>query len=430
MTKYYPRTLVLSNNSFSHSNSNGRALGSMFAGWPKDRLAQFAIMCIDPDFDVCDNYWQVTDAEVVRAVFRGESAVTGRAVKSSANVAAQRYGGGRSRKTALMMLLRNAAWRLGRWRGTKFKQWLDNFVPEVVVLQSGDSAFMLDIAQNIAHKRHIPLVIYNTEGYLFFDHNFMNRHWSDVVAFPLFKSGYRRAFRRTLATAVHCVYVNSKLERDYQKYMTHQSSFIYNSSALEFRPKDSLAEPPMISYLGNLGIRRPEALAEVGAVLQGISPELHINVYGNAKDADRDLLNAAPGVRYHGSVPYDEVINIIRRSDIIFHVEKNDPVLVRELRYAFSTKIADSICSGTDFVVYAPSNLACSQYVIETGAAWHADTPEKLRSVLLQILAPDNKRRLEVLENAKKAALSHNLERNAEKFREILASAIEKKQTE
>lgn len=60
--KEYPRLLVLSNNSLSKSNSNGRTLGSLLQGWPKERLAQFAIMCIDPDFDVCENYYQVRDS--------------------------------------------------------------------------------------------------------------------------------------------------------------------------------------------------------------------------------------------------------------------------------------------------------------------------------------------------------------------------------
>ena len=54
--KEYPRLLVLSNNSFSKSNSNGRTLGSLLQGWPKDKIAQFCISTDGPDFEVCDNY--------------------------------------------------------------------------------------------------------------------------------------------------------------------------------------------------------------------------------------------------------------------------------------------------------------------------------------------------------------------------------------
>ena len=294
----------------------------------------------------------------------------------------------------------------------------------MIVLQSGDAAFMHSLAQRLARQRNIPLVIYNTEGYVFFDHNYMRHHWSDFVAFPWFKRQYRRAFRRSLTMAAHSVYLNDKLLADHEAYMPHPGSVIYNSSSLEFRPKAAVNVPPRISYLGNLGIRRPEALAEAAAVLQTISPEYHIDVYGNASDTAKAVLEAATGIEYHGTVPYDEVVSTIYASDIILHVEKNDPVLCRELRYAFSTKIADSVCSGTDFVIYAPDNLACSQYARTTGAVWQASTPVALRAIFEKILS-NSPKRAEVLVKAKQAAAdNHNLQHNAEAFRQVLAEAV------
>ena len=201
---------------------------------------------------------------------------------------------------------------------------------------------------------------------------------------------------------------------------------IYNSSSLEFRPKAAVNVPPKISYLGNLGIRRPEALAEVAAVLQSVSSEYHIDVYGNAGEAAREILDAAPGIEYHGAVPYDEVVSTIYASDIILHVEKNDPVLCRELRYAFSTKIADSVCSGTDFVIYAPDNLACSQYARTTGAAWQASTTEALREVFEKILS-NSPERTGVLDKARRAAAeNHHLQHNAAVMKAILNEVVTK----
>lgn len=426
MTDRYPRTLVLANNSFSRSNSNGRTLGNLFKGWPKDSLAQFAIMCIDPDFEVCDNYYQVSDIDVIHSVLKGEKAVTGTSVKAGATEASQRYTAGGGGRTAFKTLARNFLWNLGRWRGQRFAEWIDAFDPEVIVLQSGDATFMHRLAQRLTRERNIPLVIYNTEGYVFFDHNYMRHHWSDGVAFPWFKRQYRRAFRRSMAMAAHSVYLNDKLLADHEAYMPHAGSVIYNSSSLEFRPKAAVNVPPKISYLGNLGIRRPEALAEVAAVLQSVSPEYHIDVYGNAGEAAREILDAAPGIEYHGAVPYDEVVSTIYASDIILHVEKNDPVLCRELRYAFSTKIADSVCSGTDFVIYAPDNLACSQYARTTGAAWQASTTEALREVFEKILS-NSPERTGVLDKARRAAAeNHHLQHNAAVMKAILNEVVTK----
>lgn len=420
--KEYPRLLVLSNNSLSKSNSNGRTLGSLLQGWPKERLAQFAIMCIDPDFDVCENYYQVRDSEALKSILRGETCVTGINVKSSVSTI-QQSSYGKSGKTAMKMLARNAVWNLGRWNGKRFKQWIDDFAPEAVMVQSGDSAFMLRLARKIACRRNIPLLMFNTEGYIFFDHNFLTHYWSDLLFFPIFKKQYYREFKKTIKTTAFAIYANDKLKNDYQSYFEHHADTIYTASSLEFHFKSSISKTPRISYLGNLGIKRPEALVEVGQVLQSISPDLHIDVYGNAKPESINLLNNAPGVEYKGFVSYDRVKEIIYESDILFHVEKNDSVLCKELRYAFSTKIADSICSGTPFVLYAPSHLACSQYVRETGAGWQVSTPVELKAILIEIL--DSHGIAAVSARAHETATNnHNGIKNAERFRQNVINAF------
>ncbi|MEG2402761.1 MAG: hypothetical protein RSB34_07500, partial [Muribaculaceae bacterium] len=63
----YPRTLVISNNSFSLTNSNGRTLGNFFIGWPKESLAQFCISSDGPNYDICNNYYCITDKEALKA---------------------------------------------------------------------------------------------------------------------------------------------------------------------------------------------------------------------------------------------------------------------------------------------------------------------------------------------------------------------------
>ena len=92
----------------------------------------------------------------------------------------------------------------------------------------------------------------------------------------------------------------------------------------------------------------------------------------------------------------------------------------RQLQYAFSTKIADSISSGKCFVLYAPKELACSKYILENGCGWLATTKDKLNQVLVGILS-DAKQRDEVLQRAHDVAIrNHCQERNARRFQEII----------
>ena len=66
--------LVLSNNCFSESNSNGRTLGNLFYNYPKSNIAQLCVIANDPNWKLCDNYFVVEDSAVLRAFFRFKKA--------------------------------------------------------------------------------------------------------------------------------------------------------------------------------------------------------------------------------------------------------------------------------------------------------------------------------------------------------------------
>lgn len=178
--------------------------------------------------------------------------------------------------------------------------------------------------------------------------------------------------------------------------------------------------------MGNLGIKRPEALAEFSEVLQTINPECRLDVYGRVPDEYRYLMENTPGLVYHGLVSYEKVKEIIRNSDFLVHVEKDDPILSVELRYAFSTKIADSICSGRNFIMYAPAHLACAKYIRETQAGWLASTPEELRQQL-EIALSDQDARAEKISNANIVSQhNHRCSTNQKKFITMLSSLYKK----
>lgn len=419
----HPRVLVVSNQCISESTSNGRTLGQLLKGWPKDRLAQFCLSAADADTSVCTNFFAVSDIDAINAFIpsplrRRQHKPAGSKSRNTPTKTTKR------RRTALTSCLRNIVWNSRRWQSPEFRQWLDSVNPQIVVMQNGDSAFMADLARHISKRYNARLVIFNTEGYCFFDHNYLRRHWSDALAFPIFRRSYRRSFMKMFRQADLSVYLNKRLDDDYQRLMPHSSAVIHNSSDMTFNPSDRLNDPPTFVYLGNLGIRRTEALAEFADVLHDMCPDCHVDVYGKLPDAYDGIFERTEGIIYHGSVSYADVRRIIAGSDFLIHVEKDDPQLNRELRYAFSTKIADSICSGRNFIVYAPAMLACSQYIAESGAAWLATNRDELRSVLKKAMADAGLRR-QVIERARSVAKSnHSSTANSERFQNLLIELI------
>lgn len=428
MEMAYPRVLVLSNNSFSLTDSNGRTLGNLFYGWPKGNLAQMCVIAHNPNWDLCDNYYCLEDKSMFQAFLHFQKAVGRRLLQTEGKIESKQLTGDTKRvnvgkKTVEKVALRELVWAWKRWNSNDFLQWVDEFNPEVAVLQFGDSFFMLDIAYHIAKTRNIPLVIYNTEGYYFFPRNWLHVTKMDWMLFPIYNRIYRKKVERVMKLAKHSVYLNDKLKEDYDRVFGSASTVIYNSSSVDWSDVPMFAgDTPKMCYLGNLGLDRDSGLIEIGEVLHSINPKYKINVYGKADESMQKRFGESLGVDYKGLVSYDEVKQIIAESDILFHVETEKGYKERQLQYAFTTKVADSVASGRCFVVYAPEVLACSKYIRLHRCGWVASSKEELHNQIENIL--NNKtERDEVLANAKRVALeNHSLEGNAKKFQDILKS--------
>lgn len=426
MTKY-PRLLVLANNSFSKSNSNGRTLGSLLQGWPKDRLAQFCLSTDGPDFDVCTNYYCVTDGDALRATLRF-SAARRRDLSDASAYANSNYVAGkkRFRKTALKMLGRNLLWNLGIWQGKQFWEWVSDFNPDIVLVQSGDSFFMHDLARKVIKRTGAKLAIFNTEAAFLFKGDYFrpDANFIEKCIFPIYKAVYNRSFRKFMAMIYSAIYGNNLLQKDYEGILGYppKSNVIYTGSEIDTSPKEFNPSNLKFAYLGNMGFMRPKALAQVGAVLQKISPQYHLDVYGEPQTEENEqLLKAARGLHFHGVVDYSKVKEVIADSDFLFHVEYDSPQYAETLKYGFSTKIADSVKSQRIFVLFAPETIACSKYIMQTGAGVYASNISDLETRLRAIIQDGEARQALLEREATIADQNHNSFTNVNKMLNALS---------
>lgn len=413
---YYPRVLVIGNNSFSKTNSNGRTLGSLFQGWPKDKLAQFYISSDNLDFEVCYNYFNVTDKEALFSLFHV------REKKSEST----NLGGAKtlrkSRRTVFQTIAREIVWRSGMWKSKQLGAWLNSFSPEIVVIQSGDFPYLINFAKQIAKRFSAKFVFYNTEGYYFFENNYMDKGSLDVILFPLFQKYYRNIFQKAMNYASYAIYLNDLLKEDYDASFTVPSSVIYNSSDIVASNHEFNSKSPQITYLGNLVMGRDDALIKFAEVLSSISGDLALNVYGNADEKTKEKFERVSSLNYCGVVTYDEVRRITKESDVLVHAESQDISVKESLKYGFSGKIADCLLSGHPFVVFASRDYACSQYLENNRIGWVASTEDELKSVLNEILYKEDIRSSVVERSFQVASQNHDLLKNKQKFQEILKS--------
>lgn len=419
----YPRLLVISNNGFSKQNNNGRTLGSLLKGWPKNKIAQFCISSDGPDFDICNNYFCVTDSDVLRSTLllrpaKRRDLSDARKIDSNSS-----NGHVKHRKTTMKMFARNLAWNMGFWRGREFNSWLDEFNPQIVLLQSGESYFMHNLALKISRRFNAQLAIFNTEGYYFFKKDYFAKDgFLGRLLFNGYQALYKYYYKCFMKSCVKQIYGNELLRQDYDReFGNTDSCVIYTGSNIAFVPVTIRPAMPVFCYLGNMGFNRPDALIEFAEVLQSIDSRYKLDVYGFAKDrAMEDKLNGCNAIRFHGAVPYDKVLNVIEKSDFLVHVESQCELFRESLRYGFSTKIADSIASGKIFILFSSTEIAGAQYIMSNGAGIFASTKDDLKNKIIEVLNS-----VEVKSNiencAKKTAiLNHNSESNAKRMHSFL----------
>lgn len=419
-----PKVLVISNECFSRTSSNGRTLGNFLIGWPKEYLAQFFLIG-KPDTYYCDQYFQVSDRQALNALL-GKDNKGGKVTVEDLNAdhSENTQAIEKSKKTArnaLTMLGRNAIWESGAWERSGYWEWLEEIHPDIVLLQAGDCAFMFKLAVKTAKRMNAKLVIYNSEGYYYKDFDYFRGRGLAHIVYPIFRRQLKKALEEAYAISNCVFYICDELKEQYAQDFYGRAETVFTGSEIRYAEKTKKNDVFTTVYCGNLGLKRHESLMDVAEVLQSISEDLYVDVYGKApNDEIAESLNRCQGIRYHGLVSYEQVKQLLQDSDLLLYVESFDDFYQEDIKFGFSTKIADSLSSGNCFLLYAPEHFACYQYLHRNKAAYTASSKQDLENILVNLIncpAATERYREAALKLAEK---NHRVEKNKEMFQEIL----------
>lgn len=424
------KVLVVSHNVFCPTSSMGKTLKSYFQGWEAQEIAQLFIHGELPTDPICVNYYRMTDKEILKSILTRKSGrVYGKEdIKDSpreetaAHGTTQRlYQKGRKRTPAIYMA-RNLWWTLGAWKTKKLLRWVDDFSPDVVFFASGDYAFMYKIALALAKYKKIPLIVSCMDDYYFYNKN------EGKFAGKFVHRQFMKQVNKVMDYA-DCVFtICEKMTKDYAAR--------FQKPCYTLATPTSLQEPlhyektNAISYAGNLGYRRNEQLISIGRALKKLNcpgkPE-YIDVYSteNRPEILKDLTEEN-GIRFHGSVSGEEVLQIMGKSLAVIHTESFGELQRKSVAYSVSTKIADALASGTCIFAYGPGEIASIKYLAEETAALCVTDPEELERGLEKLLT-DPQLRSSTIQNALALAeRNHNSQRNCGMIKTVLERACGK----
>lgn len=410
----------------------GKTLSAFFTGWDSDKLAQLYFHSEVPNTTVCKNYYRVTDFDILKSIYKRQEVVniltsndicenmanprTDKGIKSDI------YQFGRKRKP-YMYCGRNLLWRFGKWHNPRLDEWIDQFDPQVIFFAAGDYVFSFEIALSIAESRNIPIVV------CFFDDYYLIKRNSVSPLYWVNRYLFNKKFAEIVGKSAAYLTISDQMNEAYLDAFNKEGHVMMTASNMLNIPNEKLSSSIRISYIGNLGFNRWKPLVQIGRVLKNIVYEeqtLHIDVYSSEKrDEVLKHLTETNGIQFRGFLDSSQVIEKMHESTLLLHVEDLDNKINKEkVKYSISTKIADSLASGTCLFAYGPAGVASIDYLKQNNAACVVTEKDKLEETLRELLNNADLRQSYIKKALQLANERHNPEKNTRRFAEIICNAV------
>lgn len=384
-----------------NKNTSSRAFDAYFHNWEKQNMRQIFSNTKTPVKGHCGSLYQITDhrllnqwlhrTDEVGVIFEDKDLPvdwenTDLEVGSSTVNLLYKIG---SKDSPLKYILRGILWREKYWNTKKLNDWLDEFQPECVFLAFSDDYFIPRIALYISEKYDIPIMSCIGDDYYFNDRK------SISPFYHIYRKTYKRLIDKVFRRPGSAMYIGNKIRDKYNAEFGLNGETIYLTSNIErhpFRPINT--EQPKFVYCGNIRLGRNHSLADIGYAIQKINPNYFVDVYSTEKNEEFiKVLRECPGVRFHGAVPYTEVMRLTAESDVTIIVEGFRKKDVDTTRYSLSTKAADAIASGGNIFAYGDLDCGVIEYMQGTGCAVVCHEKQELETDLRKLIFDQNLQR-------------------------------------
>ena len=365
------KILVISHNAFSKNLNNGKTLESLFAKFPKNNIAQlFFSQNEKPDIDFCENYFRITDLDVLKNLFSlqkksGEKLIIDKNLKKTQNDNRNIQTNSRvwkflQRRASYLTLFRDLLWSIGSWKTKKLYKWIDNFNPDVIFYCGGDAGFSHSITTHIKKKYNLMLVSYFTDDYLI---NPIIRNPLDWIQ----RKRMKKFYNNTVKNSTLLFAIGQLMAQEYSLYFQREFHSIMNSVSSNTFDRLQLHKLMnfniKIGYFGGLHLNRWKMISHIGKILNEIIKEQKMDVdllvYTNSTITEEIKENFNKNnIQIKEPLGGEKLIAELINTDILLHVESDERYYKSLTKLSVSTKIPEYLLTRNCIVAYGPIDVA------------------------------------------------------------------------
>ena len=424
-----PRVLFVTPVAFNPYSGGGATFASLFAGWPKDRLATLHNDSAPTSNETCERYFVLGPDELdfvwpLSALRRAARPQAAPAPNRSVAKATDRP---RWMDRARQMLLGDSIPERACLTPA-LERWIAEFRPEVLYTILGSNG-MMTLVEQIAARFDLPLVVHMMDDWP----NAAHRHG---LFAPIERRRMQRHLDRIFAAATGCLGICPPMCEAYtRRYGRAFVPFQYALDLERWGPihKHDLApsQPPQFLYVGSIFRNAQldsladcaQAVAELNA--EGFAARLRIVTSADNCARYRHLLARHQNIVVEPSASNDDqFFRSLAEADALLLPVNFDRASVDFIRYSMPTKVPAYLNSGTPALVYGPAETAQVRYAIDSEWALVVAerSREKLKAALKEIVQ-DQALRQSLSAAARAASTKHDARVVRRAFQALLAQS-------
>lgn len=415
------RILLITDEEWNDAVYGNNVLTNWFEGFE----AEFAQIYCSPGLPynkICNRYFRITDAQMVRSLFSRSKAgavvekPTTKEDEAKSRVNAQRQGSYKWLKDLSlyfhtpMMMVRDAIWCWGRYDKVALQHFVSDFDPDIVFCPRLFTPKLRRLEKTVSTMTDAPFVAFTADN----ESSLNCYSWSPL--FWLRRLYIHRMFKKHIKLYKHYFMFSEEQAQDYQREYSLPTSCLYKCGVFPEYTEKAVNKPIRMVYAGRLYCNRWKTLASIGEALEEINRDeaqmvLDIYTADVLTNKQKKALMGFEFLTVHDPIPSTELIQEYQKADIALHVESFDKANRLATHYSFSTKIIDLMASSCAILAICWERHAGYQYLKKYDAAFCVSLYEEIKPMLERICEKPELIR-EYAEKARKCGLeNHTKER-------------------
>lgn len=419
------RVLIVSSDPLSTTSNNGKTLASFFDTYPPDLLAQLYFSSSKPDSKICNNFYKISDMDMLRSRWFHNNQCGGKFVAETAlhdDIKKDYANTLRIKKNNFTRLLREALWN-NNWKTNELQNWLDEFRPELIFFVAGDIVFSYKIVTYIKEKYTAKLAIYITDDYIL-------PRFSCSVFWWIRRNWVFRYMKKAVQSS-DLFFTISPIMKDRYKNVFHKESHIivnmpqtFTASADTQCGSQNTLE---LVYAGGLHLNRYKTLMLLARSIDRVNRQrildkkIVLKIYSNQPISVRKLkkIQLTDSSVFGGGLSSDQLFFRLQKADFLVHVESFRYKNICDTRLSLSTKIPEYMSYRKPIIAIGPKNIASMQYILDCACC--ITKTRNMDHILTELFCNTAKQR-ELADKAyNKYAQNHNKEHNQKVFLNFLS---------